>query len=117
MKDDFEIKINEIICGLENTNYGSITGQIKLILYFQELLVKRKISKENLLDFFCNVNIKCNRNDEVSYDVLGEIGQNLNNSHKCKPIWEDLGESYLVYLTQITRNMFNHGTLFNECNC
>jgi hypothetical protein len=116
MTADFEEKINNIICNLENTNYGSISGQIKLILYFQELLIKGRISKIDLLIFFKDVKIECDESNEVTSEVLGEIGQNLNNSHICKPIWDDLGESYLLYLTQMMKRMNDNKTLFRECN-
>lgn len=116
MEEDFEVRVNNIICNLGNTNYDSIMGQYKMIFYFQEILLKEKVSSEDLLNYFDNVNINCERTETIN-EVLGEIGQNLIKSHKCKPIWEDLGESYLAHLTRITKRMFENGILFNECNC
>ena len=119
MCKDFKIKMNEIVLNLENTNYGSLIAQMRIILCFQELILKNELNKEELLLIFKNLNFDVApdlKTSEVYIEVMGEIGMNLDDSHRCKPIWDDLGESYIIYLMEVIRRMKKSGTLFSECN-
>jgi hypothetical protein len=115
MEKNFKKKIIKIINGLGDTNYDSILGQIKMIIYFQELLTRKSVTKDELIDMFDKVQIKFN-DREVLHEVFGEIGQNLSNSHRCKPVWEDFGESYLLYLLKIMKSLQKDNILLDKCN-
>ena len=115
MEKKFKKKLIKIINALGDTNYDSILGQIKLIIYFQELLIRKFVTKDELIDLFDKVQIEF-KNREVLNEVFGEIGQNLSNSHKCKPIWEDFGESYLLYLLKVMKSLQKDNILLDKCN-
>lgn len=112
---DFNTKFTEIVNNIENTNYGSIIAQLKLVLLIQEFYLTNNFSKNEIIKLFENGEYQ-DLNTEAQDEVLGEIATNLNDFHICKSILDDLGECYLKYLFSILNNKHALNVLFKECN-
>lgn len=114
--EEFKAKFTEIVGKIENTNYGSIITEFKLIILIQELILTNNISKDELLSIFEN-EMKKEEDFEAREQALGEVYMNLISAHKCKSVFDDLGKDYMLNLFRILNLFTSNGSLFNECNC
>ena len=115
-KNQFEIKFQEIISSIENTNYGSILGEFKLILLIQEfVLTNSEVTKEYLLTIFDEEMGKDGDNGARA-QTLGELYMNINEAHRCSSILNDLGKDYIEWLFQTLEIFKRNDSLFTKCN-
>ena len=54
----FKSKITEIINETENTNYGSILAQLKLVILVQELILSKITNDTEILKIFWDVSVE-----------------------------------------------------------
>ena len=113
--EEFKDKFIIIINNIQNTNYGSIVAEFKLVILIQELLLTNIITKETLTDIFDEEMIK-NSDFEAKRQVLGEISSNIKNSHKCVSILNDYGKDYINNLFELLNLFISSKKLFDECN-
>ena len=115
-KNQFEFKFQEIISSIENTNYGSILGEFKLILLIQEfVLTNNEVTEEYLLTIF-NEEMGKDGDNEARVQTLGELYMNINESHRCSSILNDLGKDYIEWLFQTLEIFKRNDSLFTKCN-
>lgn len=113
--EEFKIKFSEIVCDIENTNYGSIIVEFKLVILIQELILTNNISKEEILKIF-ELELNKEEDFEARTQSLGEIYINLKNDHKCISIFDDFGKDYIRNLYHILNLYTLNEKLFHECN-
>ena len=111
----FKSKINEIIYETENTNYGSILAQLKLVILVQELILLKTANETEILKVFWDVS---GENDfyEARLESIGEINSNLRRSSGLVCIFDDFGEDYISNLFQILNILIKNKKLLKECN-
>lgn len=113
--EHFKLRFNEIVDNIENTNFGSINAEFKLVILIQEFILTNKINKEYISNII-EEEMKKDIDFEARIQVLGEISSNLQNAHKCKSIFDDYGQDYVLYLFRILNILILNDRLFNVCN-
>lgn len=115
LKEEFIAKFTEIVSTIENTNYGSIIAEFKLVILIQELVLTNSITIDEILNIF-EIEINKDEGFEARNQALGEIYMNLKNAHKWISIFDDFGKDYTQRLF-VTLNLYiSNGGLFEECN-
>lgn len=112
--EDFTVKFSEIINSIQNTNYGSVVAQLKLVTLVQEFYLTSTFNNEDivkLIEFYPYEEISTKAQDEA----IGEVIGNLNGFHKCRPITDDFGDEYTQYLFAILNRLHFSNALFDEC--
>ena len=113
--EEFKDKLFFVVNNIQNTNYGSIIAEFKLVVLIQEFILTNIITKETLIDIFEEEIIK-NSDLEAKRQVLGEILSNIRNSHKCVSILNDYGKDYINNLYESLNLFISSKKLFDECN-
>lgn len=114
-KEIFKTKLNEIIFNIENTNYGSIITEFKLILLIQEFIVSNHLSEEEIANIFWEESKKHDE-FEARNQALGEVYMNLKRAHKYTCVFDDYDENYIQNLFTTLQLFVASGKLMNECN-
>lgn len=113
-KDDFNLKFSEIVNTIQNTNYGVVVAQLKLVTLIQEFYLTSEFNNEEiakLIEQYPYEDIRTKAQDEV----IGEIISNLNGFHTCRPIPDDFGDDYFQLLLSRLNRLHFSNTLFDEC--
>lgn len=112
--EDFTAKFSEIINSIQNTNYGCLAAQFKLVTLIQEFYLTGTFNNEDivkLIEFYPYEEISSKAQDEA----IGGIINNLNGFHKCRPITDDFGDEYNQYLFAMLNRLHFSNVLFGEC--
>ena len=114
-KEIFKTKLNEIIFNIENTNYGSIITEFKLILLIQEFIVSNHLGEEEITNIFWEESKKYDE-FEARNQTLGEVYMNLKRAHKYRCVFDDYGENYIQNLFTTLQLFVASRKLMSECN-
>lgn len=116
-REELISKIDEIIQDTENTNYGSIKAEFKMIILLQEFVLKNGVedSREFLVDLLMS-KLEEVEDVEAKVQFLGEIYTNLIGAHKNISMLEDNGEDYMKRLFSDLNLLIKGNRLFQECN-
>ncbi|MNK00926.1 hypothetical protein D3C87_187190 [compost metagenome] len=112
--EEFTVKFSEIVNAIQNTNYGSVVAQLKLVTLIQEFYLTGNFNSEEiakLIEQYPYEDIRTKAQDEV----IGEIISNLNGFHSCRPIPDDFGDDYFQLLLSKLNRLHFSDTLFDEC--
>jgi len=111
---NFKEKIADIIRHTENTNFGSLNNQYKLLNLTLEFYLKNQFSHDQVREYYSSADVILDF--EAQIESYMEVYENLHHRHKTQCILCDLGEDFSKNLFRDLKAGEEMKTLFRECN-